>query len=112
MSAFISGYAAPVLNAAPVPMPTTALQAVLLASLLVLVLEKAVLATVQDDRWRRASTGLNVGLLPLGLPPEDPFWSAPAAKWTSQKLWSGENLPADHAINDVRNPDVPTLRRE
>lgn len=67
MSAFISGHAAPVLNAAPVPMPTTALQAVLLASLLVLVLEKAVLATVQDDRWRRASTGLNVGLIPLGV---------------------------------------------
>jgi hypothetical protein len=51
------------------------------------------------------------GLLPLGLPPEDEFWSAPAARWTSQKLWSGENLPADHAINDVMAMDVPSLLR-
>lgn len=36
--------------------------------------------------------------LPLGLPPADPFWSAPPADWTSRKLWSGADLPADHAI--------------
>ena len=36
--------------------------------------------------------------LPLGLLPEDSFWSAPSAPWTSQKLWSGVDLPADHAI--------------
>ena len=52
------------------------------------------------------------GLLPLGLPPEDEFWSAPAERWTSQKLWSGENLPADHALNDVKNVEVPALTRE
>jgi hypothetical protein len=40
-------------------------------------------------------------LLPLGLPPPDEFWSAPAAPWTSQRLWSGESVPADHAIADV-----------
>ena len=51
------------------------------------------------------------GLLPLGLPPADEFWSEPAAKWTSQKLWSGENLSADHAISDVRKVEVPTLKR-
>ncbi|MEI7808599.1 MAG: DUF2264 domain-containing protein, partial [Verrucomicrobiota bacterium] len=51
------------------------------------------------------------GLLPLGLPPPDEFWSAPAAKWTSQKIWSGENLPADHAISDTRKVEVPTLKR-
>ena len=51
------------------------------------------------------------GLLPLGLSPADEFWSSPAAKWTSQKLWSGENLPADHAINDTRKIEVPMLRR-
>jgi hypothetical protein len=39
-----------------------------------------------------------VGLLPLGLPPSDDFWAAPAAKWTSQRIWSGEDLEADHAI--------------
>lgn len=53
----------------------------------------------------------SAGLLPLGLPPGDEFWSAPAAKWTSQKLWSGENLPADHAINDTRKVEVPTMNR-
>ena len=51
------------------------------------------------------------GLLPLGLSPTDEFWSAPATKWTAQKLCSGENLPADHAMNDVRTVDVPTLTR-
>jgi hypothetical protein len=51
------------------------------------------------------------GLLPLGLPPTDGFWSAPAAKWTQQKIWSGENLPADHAIKDVRQVKIPSLAR-
>jgi hypothetical protein len=37
-------------------------------------------------------------LLPLGLPPEDAFWSAPASQTTWQKVWSGSDLPADHAI--------------
>ncbi len=40
-------------------------------------------------------------LLPLGLPPGDEFWSAPATQWTSQRIWSGESLPADHAISDA-----------
>jgi hypothetical protein len=40
----------------------------------------------------------SVGLLPLGLPSTDPFWSAPPQPWTSQKIWSGEDTPADHAI--------------
>jgi hypothetical protein len=52
------------------------------------------------------------GLLPLGLPPADEFWSAPATRWTSQKLWSGESLPADHAMTDGRTVEVPTLARE
>jgi hypothetical protein len=54
----------------------------------------------------------SVGLLPLGLPPPDEFWNAPAEKWTSQKLWSGKNLVADHALKDVRKVDVPALKRE
>ena len=53
----------------------------------------------------------SAGLLPLGLPPADEFWSAPPAKWTSQKLWSGENLPADHAMKDTAKVEVPTLNR-
>ena len=36
--------------------------------------------------------------LPLGLAPEHPFWSGPALPWTSQRLWAGENLSADHAL--------------
>lgn len=64
---------------------------------------------------RYISTGslylCSFGLLPLGLPPDDEFWSAPAAKWTQQKIWSGENLPADHAIHDVKTVKVPDLKR-
>lgn len=37
--------------------------------------------------------------LPLGLPDNDEFWSAPAAPWTSVKIWRGENVPADHAMD-------------
>jgi hypothetical protein len=37
--------------------------------------------------------------LPLGLAAEDDFWSAPDALWTAQKVWRGEDLPADHAIS-------------
>jgi len=51
------------------------------------------------------------GLLPLGLPPSDAFWSDPAARWTSQKVWAGEALPANHALTDVRTVEVPTLVR-
>jgi hypothetical protein len=38
-------------------------------------------------------------LLPLGLPETDTFWSSPAAMWTSQKVWSGVDVPGDHAID-------------
>jgi hypothetical protein len=37
-------------------------------------------------------------LLPLGLPPADPFWTAPAQPWTSAKAWSGRPFPIDHSI--------------
>ncbi len=52
----------------------------------------------------------SAGLLPLGLPPTDEFWSAPAAKWTQQMIWTGENLPADHAVTDVKTVEVPALK--
>ncbi|MFT3823575.1 MAG: DUF2264 domain-containing protein [Chitinophagaceae bacterium] len=39
--------------------------------------------------------------LPLGLPETDEFWSTPAAPWTSVKVWSGQDIPADHAL-DIR----------
>jgi hypothetical protein len=40
----------------------------------------------------------SAGLLPLGLPREDLFWSGGAKRWTSQRVYSGENVVADHAI--------------
>jgi len=39
-----------------------------------------------------------VGLLPLGLPADDPFWADGPEEWTAQKIWSGKDFPADHAI--------------
>jgi hypothetical protein len=40
----------------------------------------------------------SVGLLPLGLPPDDEFWKAEQEDWSSKKAWTGQNLDADHAI--------------
>lgn len=37
--------------------------------------------------------------LPLGLPASDPFWSAPDAQWTAQRMWGSENLPCEHALS-------------
>ena len=54
----------------------------------------------------------SAGLLPLGLPATDEFWTAPAAKWTQQKIWSGEDLPADHAITDFRDVPLPAMKRD
>lgn len=40
-----------------------------------------------------------VGLLPLGLPATNEFWSAPFAEWTNLRAWNGEaNVKADHAL--------------
>ncbi|HEY6466532.1 MAG TPA: DUF2264 domain-containing protein [Candidatus Acidoferrales bacterium] len=38
--------------------------------------------------------------LPLGLRPSNEFWSAGSTPWTSQLIWSGQSIPADHAISD------------
>jgi hypothetical protein len=40
----------------------------------------------------------SVGLLPLGLPATDEFWTAPAQPWTSVRAWSGQPFPIDHAL--------------
>ena len=51
---------------------------------------------------RYISTGslylCSVGLLPLGLPETDPFWSAPSEPWTSVRAWGGKEFPIDHAV--------------
>ncbi len=36
--------------------------------------------------------------LPLGLPPENPFWSAPPVLWTAARIYAGENEPRDQAL--------------
>ncbi len=36
--------------------------------------------------------------LPLGLPDTDPFWAGKPVKWSSQKIWSGENFENDHGV--------------
>ncbi len=42
----------------------------------------------------------SLALLPLGLPPEDPFWQAPPQDWTQKVAWSGRDLDADHAYDE------------
>ncbi len=37
--------------------------------------------------------------LPLGLPDTDVFWSNPPAKWTAQRIWTGENVLNDHSAD-------------
>jgi len=36
------------------------------------------------------------------LPANDPFWTAPAEPWTQKKIWSGADVPADHAYEDKK----------
>jgi len=40
----------------------------------------------------------SVGLIQLGLPPTDPFWTGPNLPWTQKKIWSAAPVEADHAI--------------
>ena len=37
--------------------------------------------------------------LPLGLPAGDEFWNAQPLPWTSVKIWRGEDVKADHALD-------------
>ena len=39
------------------------------------------------------------GLLPLGLPATNIFWTAPSTDWTSKKAWSGIDFKTDHALS-------------
>ena len=40
----------------------------------------------------------SAALLPLGRGPADAYWTAPPEDWTSRRVWSGKDLPPDHAI--------------
>lgn len=39
----------------------------------------------------------SLAFLPLGLPANDPFWTAPSQPWTSKKAWEGSEFPKDHS---------------
>ncbi|MDJ0367492.1 DUF2264 domain-containing protein [Hymenobacter sp. H14-R3] len=41
-----------------------------------------------------------VGFLPLGLPVTNAFWTSAPLPWTSQKIWSGVDVPTDHAYKE------------
>jgi hypothetical protein len=36
----------------------------------------------------------------LGLSSEDDFWKGPDREWTQKRIWSGKDIPIDHAIHD------------
>lgn len=40
------------------------------------------------------------GLLPLGLPATDEFWTCAPTDWTSVRVWKGADLAADYAIKE------------
>jgi len=42
------------------------------------------------------------GLVQLGLPANDPFWTAPAEPWTQKRIWSGADISTDHAYEDKK----------
>ncbi len=45
------------------------------------------------------------GLVHLGLPATDPFWLAPPGRWTQQRIWAGEDVPRDVALEDRPKSD-------
>lgn len=46
--------------------------------------------------------------LPLGLSPNDPFWSTPDEDWPAKRIWAGQDFAKDHAI-DGKVPYRPGL---
>jgi len=42
----------------------------------------------------------SLSLMPLGLPADHPFWTAPAEPWTQVKAWGGKPFPKDHRWAD------------
>jgi len=55
---------------------------------------------IADTYNNTGSLYLNTAIfLPLGLPETNAFWSAPAEDWTSKKIWSGQDVKADHAVD-------------
>jgi hypothetical protein len=46
------------------------------------------------------------GLLPLGLPPDNEFWSSAPADWSSRKIWAGQDAACDHALSETKSPTL------
>ena len=42
----------------------------------------------------------SLAFMPLGLPANHPFWTAPAEPWTQVKAWNGQPFPKDHRWDD------------
>jgi hypothetical protein len=38
------------------------------------------------------------GLVHLGLPAHSAFWTTPDAEWTQKRIWAGQDVPRDHAL--------------
>jgi len=38
------------------------------------------------------------GLVHLGLPADDPFWKTAPHPWTQRRIWSGDDVPRDKAL--------------
>ncbi|MCR5269838.1 MAG: DUF2264 domain-containing protein [Prevotella sp.] len=48
----------------------------------------------------------SLSLMPLGLPADHDFWTAPAEPWTQVKAWNGEAFPKDHRwADDITTKD-------
>ena len=48
----------------------------------------------------------SLSLMPLGLPADHDFWTAPAEPWTQVKAWGGQPFPKDHRwADDIQTRD-------
>lgn len=69
-------------------------------------LQVGVVGHQQSIRENYISTGslylCLTGLVELGLPANDPFWTAPADPWTQKRIWAGEDIAADHAFKETK----------
>jgi len=52
------------------------------------------------------------GLLHLGLRPDDPFWFEPDQPWTQKRIWSGQDVPRDRAMDDGEPKGMKTLAKK
>ena len=42
------------------------------------------------------------GFSALGAAPGHAFWSEPAQDWTAKRIWSGQDVRTDHALQAIR----------